>query len=248
MHPLPTNEQIANFYTRQSQRFGPSEVLPHHRARAERLRRIAGPAPLRVLELGSGAGGTAVATAGLGYEVTSVELSPLRVEYARQLASYSTRRIDIREGDFYTANLGEGFGVVAYWNGFGMGNDRDQRRLLRRVSQEWLAPNGVMLMDVFNPIWWARSPREVRVHKDYEACQQTTFDDATCRFVDRWWPIGREAEAIEQTIRCYSPVDLTLLVEGTGMEIERFEVDDHSGLEGLEAVYSYLAVLHPLNA
>ena len=83
---MPT--PVAEFYTLQSRRFGPSGVLDHHRERADRLNLLAGGRkPIRVLELGAGAGGTAAATAEIGHEVTAIELSPLRVEYARELAA-----------------------------------------------------------------------------------------------------------------------------------------------------------------
>jgi len=230
----PVLTPVAEFYTAQSLRFGPSGVLDHHRERARRLdSALAGRTGARVLELGAGSGGTAAATAELGYLVTAIELSPLRASYARELSPLPT----IVEGDFYVANLGEGFDAVVYWNGFGMNEDADQRRLLRRVSNEWLAQDGMMILDVFNPAWWLRAPAEVRVHDAYEACQQTTFDAGSQRFVDRWWPIDAEHEAISQSIRCYAPCDLELLLEGTGLRLAT--IDDCDFTES----YSYRAVL-----
>ena len=232
---------VAEFYTKQSERFGPSGVLPHHLVRAKRLQRIVGDPPAKILELGAGAGGTARATSDAGYAVTAVELSPLRARYALELARGTG--LDVREGDFYREDLGAGFDAVAYWNGFGMGDDEDQRRLLRRVRDEWLRDGGLMLLDIFNPAWWARQPSELRTHDEYAAAQRTTFDDLACRFVDRWWPLDQEDEVIEQSIRCYSPADLRLLVESTGLRVERIEVDDSDDLSRLDDHYSYLAVL-----
>jgi SAM-dependent methyltransferase len=238
---MPTSP--ADFYTAQSQRFGPSGILDHHRERASRLdqalnQRRTG----RVLELGAGAGGTAAATAELGYEVTAIELSPLRAEYARDLASTVNGSLTIVEGDFYTADLGHGYDAVAYWNGFGMNEDADQRRLLRRVADEWLAPGGFMLVDIFNPSWWAQRSTEPRMHEEYQACQQTTFDSRNSRFVDRWWPVDSEQNAIEQSIRCYSPVDLELLLEGTGMSLAGIDTAESMPLGDS---YSYRVVLRP---
>ena len=231
----------ADFYTAQSRRFGPSGILDHHRERAKRVddalvQRRTG----RVLELGAGAGGTAAATAELGYEVTAIELSPLRVEYARDLAKTIHGSLTIIEGDFYTADLGTDYDVVTYWNGFGMNEDVDQRRLLKRVATEWLAPGGFMLVDVFNPSWWAQRPAEPRFHEEYEACQLTTFDSRGSRFVDRWWPIGVEQGAIEQSIRCYSPVDLELLLEGSKMSLTQIDEPDS---QSLSESYSYRVIL-----
>jgi len=57
--------------------------------------------------------------------------------------------------DFLEVDLAGGFDAVAYWNGFGVGTDADQRRLLQRISSEWLRANGVALIEVANPIRWA---------------------------------------------------------------------------------------------
>lgn len=130
-----------------------------------------------------------------------------------------------------------GYDVVAYWNGFGTGDDKDQRRLLRRVANEWLRPDGIAILDAFNPTWWARLSSEPKFHDECKAWQQTRFDPAFSRFVDAWWPDDGSEAAIEQSIRCYSPVDLTLLLEGTGLRIESLEISE------LESAYSYLVVL-----
>jgi hypothetical protein len=66
---------VAAFFDRQAERFGPSGVLPHHQARADRLRQSIGDGPWRVSELGCGSGGTVVACAKRDYTVAVIELS-----------------------------------------------------------------------------------------------------------------------------------------------------------------------------
>ncbi len=44
------------------------------------------------------------------------------------------------------------------------------------------------------------------------------FDGEGCRWIDRWW-LENGGEAIEQSLRCYSPADLRLLLEGTGLAL-----------------------------
>jgi len=41
----------------------------------------------------------------------------------------------------YDVDIGGPFDAVCYWDGFGIGDDQDQRRLLRRIAG-WLAPDG----------------------------------------------------------------------------------------------------------
>lgn len=218
-------DRIAAFYTRKSEWFGPSGVLDHHRARAADFERLCGPAPKRVLELGAGAGGTAAALAERGHHVVAVELSPLRAAYARDLAREPrTGSVTVVEGDFYSADLSGPFDVMCYWDGFGVGSDADQRRLLRRVGG-WLADDGSMLLDVFNPFAWARvAGREERV-EGVSAVQRRAFDPVGGRFIDEWRPVGDPTPPIFQSIRCYAPADLLLLLEGTGLALRRLEVD-----------------------
>lgn len=185
-----------------------------------------------------------MACAKSGYDVTAVELSPKRAAFARDLAAVGVEgRLAVHEDDFYTAELGGFYGAVMYWNGFGVGTDADQRRLLRRVADKWLAPGGLMLVDVFNPTWWARLSEATKRHEEYDAWQRTSYDAPQARFVDRWWSLEDEADALEQSVRCYAPPDLALLVEGTGLRIERIEINGEADLTNLADAYSYLAVL-----
>lgn len=185
-----------------------------------------------------------MACARMGYDVTAVELSPMRAAFARDLAATDIEgRLAVYEDDFYTAELGGFYGAVTYWNGFGVGTDADQRRLLRRVAEEWLAPGGLMLHDVFNPTWWARQSDVTKRHEEYDAWQRTNYDASEARFVDRWWSLEDESDALEQSVRCYGSPDLALLVEGTGLHVDRIEINGKADLTKLAEAYSYLAVL-----
>ncbi len=187
------------------------------RARAAGIEAMCGPGAKRVLELGAGGGATAAAAADLGHSVTAVELSPVRAAYARELAA--DRDVTVVEGDFYTVELDGAFDCVAYWNGFGIGDDADQRRLLRRVATTWLAPGGSVILEVFSPWRWARDAgRTEVVPRDTALVHALDYDPVRSRFVDRWWQEGDEARSITQSGRCYSPADLLLLLETTGLE------------------------------
>ena len=216
---------IIPFYTRRSEQHGPTGVLPHHRARASTIARLCGPAPRRVLELGAGAGGTAAATADLGYEVVAVELTPLRAAYAREIAHQPGReRFAVIEGDFYTVALEGQFDVVTYWDGFGIGADADQRRLLHRIAAEWLAPGGCALLEVFPPWAWAHAAGREERDEEHRQISRLAFDWSGSRFVEYLWNEGQPEAPLRQSIRCYAPVDLALLLEGTGLQLDRVEV------------------------
>ncbi|MEE6259023.1 class I SAM-dependent methyltransferase [Plantactinospora sonchi] len=214
--------------------------------------------PGRVLELGSGYGATAAATAQAGHTVTAVEVSD-RADFAARFArDTAPGSLVVLKEDFYAVRLPGRFDVVCYWNGFGVGSDADQRRLLARIGDEWLTPDGVALVDVANPFVWAgwdgdeehRLPRpELGYH--HELYERTSFDPVTCTAVDTWWSATDPTQRISQRLRCYTPADLSLLLTGTGLVLDRITVGDRTsaptaspGLpELLREQHEYLAVL-----
>ena len=224
---------VKDFYDQTSTWWGPNTDWASHRSRAAALERLAGPGAKRVLDLGAGPGGNAAAMADLGHDVTAVEFSD-RARHARDLAAASRKgRLTVVQEDFYTVQLEGRFDVVCCWEVFGLGSDADQRRLLSRISREWLGPRGCVLMDVYDPARPARDAGTERrlpplpgVPGSVEMIERCHFDPVHSRWTDEWQPVAEPGAALAQTIRCYSPADLLLLLEGTGLALERIEVDD----------------------
>jgi SAM-dependent methyltransferase len=185
------------------------------------------------LELGAGSGRTAAAMADLGHTVVAVELNPTDVQYAQELLKIPRQgSLTILEADFFTVELKGRFDVVCGWQCLGMGSDADQRRLLRRIAHEWLAPGGSALIDVYSPIKPVRDAgTELRlpplpgVPGSVEMIERCHFDPVHCRWIDEWQPTAEPDEALAQTVRCYTPADLILLLESTGLRLKRIQVD-----------------------
>lgn len=177
--------------------------------------------PMRVLELGAGGGTTTVVTAEAGHSVTAVELSPARVTFIRDLVRERDveNAVTVVQGDIHDVDAGGPFDCVMYWNGFGIGSDADQRRLLSRVHDEWLVPEGIFVLDVFSPFRWARvAGQRIERKAVVELVNTNDYDPVTSRFFDTWWPAGHEDEAVTQSARCYTPGDFELLLHHIGME------------------------------
>ena len=200
--------------------------------RAAAIERLCGPGSKRVLELGCGAGHSAAATAACGHSVTALDLSPRRISQAKALLK-ATRQgsLEFLEADFYTVELPGKFDVVTYWDGFGITTDADHRRLLHRIAREWLAPGGSALIDVASPLWVMRRAGTVDrlaplqgVPGSVEMDRRYHFDPLHCRWIDEWQPVAAPENALSQTIRCYTPADFLLLLEGTGLTLQRLEV------------------------
>ncbi len=172
--------------------------------------------PKRLLELGSGGGQFAVAAALLGHDVTALERVPKLVEHACILARDNDVHPDVQQADFYTVQLPAAhYGTICDWDGFGTGSDDDQRRLLRRVTG-WLAPAGRAYIDVYTPWYWAQAAGKAPQLSGFT--REYGFGADGCRMLDTYTP-NDGSEAFTQSLRCYSPADLRLLLEGTGLKL-----------------------------
>jgi SAM-dependent methyltransferase len=232
-------EWVKGFYDQAGLWFGldPQEEGVHA-ARVETVARLCGAGPFRMLELGAGPGATAAAMADAGHQVTAIEMSAARAAQARERAAAPhPGSLTVLEGDFYTVALAERFDVVCCWETFGLGSDADQRRLLRRIAAEWLAPGGCALVDVYSPVRPTREAgSEARLWTAdgaLELIERCYFDPVRGQWIDEWQPVGAPEQALAQTVRCYTPADLLLLLEGTGLALKRVEVGgralDHTG-------------------
>jgi hypothetical protein len=65
---------------------------------------------------------------------------------------------------------------------------------------------------------------------------------------ERMWRVGHEDAALTQSLRCYSPADLHLLLEGTGLsvvDVEPFTDERYSEPCELADAMLHLATLAP---
>ena len=224
---------IKDFYDQAGIWWGADPQAPSvHRMRVETVARLCGSEPGTILDLGTGPGATAAALADAGHHVTAVELSPARAVYARQLAKLPRKgSLVVLEADFYTIDLKEQFDLICCWETFGLGTDAEQRRLLRRIADEWLKPKGRVLMDVYSPVRPARDagterrlPPLAGVPGSVEMINRCHFDAFDSRWIDEWIPVHEPQNALAQAVRCYSPADFFLLLEGTRLRVEDIEV------------------------
>ncbi|THF68003.1 class I SAM-dependent methyltransferase [Deinococcus sp. Arct2-2] len=129
------------------------------------------------------------------------------------MATQYVTPVTVVAGDFYTVDLPLRFDTVCYWDGFGVGTDDDQRRLLARITA-WLQPGATAFIDVYTPWYWAQRAGVTRAEAAYT--QVYGFDAEGCRMTDTYSAPG--AEPVTQSLRCYSPDDLRLLA-GTGLTL-----------------------------
>ncbi|MEE4193851.1 MAG: class I SAM-dependent methyltransferase [Anaerolineae bacterium] len=228
----------------------------------ERLHRLNACVPegrRTILELGAGTGETALFLAEHGYTVTAVDLSPANIALIQKAAHPAVRAV---EGNFLTVPLAGTFDAVCLFETFGMGSDADQHRLLERIRQEWLAQDGCVLMDVYHPFGPIRQSgtqqtldRLPQVPGSVDMTEYSYYDGFTNRWIDIWEPIHAPEERRVQSIRCYTPADLLLLLQGTGLQVsawyhlgKRFDdapelIHEHNRFDDFSQTYTYSVVL-----
>lgn len=178
-----------------------------------------------ILELGAGTGETALFLAHHGYKVTAVDITPENIELIRRMAREEPAVTPIL-GDFQNVKIPKRFDAVVLFETFGMGTDSEQRRLIERIEREWLNPGGVLILDVYHPFGPMRDagnradldalddvPTSVAMH------EYTDYDLVNSRWIDTWEPILHPENAKSQSIRCYTPADLKLLLSESSLDL-----------------------------
>ncbi|TFB22160.1 class I SAM-dependent methyltransferase [Filobacillus milosensis] len=216
----------------------------------DKLETYATPSTKRILELGSGLGQFAVAAAKRGYGVTTIELTEEGVKHAKMLAEKHgvEDQVSIVHGDFYEVEFDKQFDIICYWDGFGIGSDADQQKLLKRVSK-WMKSDALALIDIYTPWYWAKVAGESMSMGGL--ARQYDFDSIECKMVDTWWIKGREEDKVTQYLRCYSPADLKLLIGELNLALDHvepggamnYDEQKYHAKVPLHQAMSYMAVL-----
>jgi SAM-dependent methyltransferase len=225
-------DEIRAFYDSAISWWGESWYEGHNLAgRLALIERMAGKGSKRVLDLGAGSGETASYLAARGYKVTAVDASPACAECIRRRAG-NEKGLEVYEGDFLSLRVPGTFDAVCLFESFGLGTDSEQRALLSRIAEEWLAPGGCAIVDVYHPYGPTReNGTSIRLDRlegipgSVDMTEYTFYDGVEGRWIDLWEPVGNKEASRRQSIRCYTPADLALLLDGTGMRIDKVEFE-----------------------
>lgn len=169
-----------------------------------------------MLELGAGNGGFARAMSNLNVKMTTVELVPELVMFAKE---HSTSDIVIHCADFYKINFEEKFDVVSYLDGFGVGTDDEQLILLKRIKN-WMKDDGCALIDIYQPLYWKKiSGQEMSLSA---AMRKYEYDFINERMLDHWWDPNSPNDLVTQSLRCYTVDEISNLCGEVGLSIVGF--------------------------
>lgn len=208
---------VKPFYKRQFELYSPSHQISESdmSLSAEIIEQV-GKTFETILELGAGNGKLARALAEFNKVITTIELVPEIVEFAKQ--SYNDK-VNSLCGSFYTIELAEKFDLILYIDGFGIGTDKEQIQLLKRIYN-WLADGGIGLIDIYQPKYW-KKVNGIQMSPDSRliVLREYGYDEQTNRMTDTLWKRNSPEDKIVQSLACYTPEEIVALCQEANLEI-----------------------------
>jgi hypothetical protein len=146
---------------------------------------------------------------------------------------------------FYDSEFGT---PQSYFDSFGIGSDDDQKRLLGRINS-WLKPGGKVIIEIGSTWFWARAAgKEIDLGG---AMRSYDFDCNGSRLIDKWWLPENPDEVYFQSLRCYTPADLEMLLSDSKLKLLEimpagtidFEIMEFVEQADLENAMTYFVLL-----
>ena len=227
-HKEGDTEWIKSFYDAAVEWWGESWYDGENlKSRLDVVKKYASETDKRILELAAGTGETAAYFCDNGYLILAVDINHKNIEIITILQK-ERPNLRVTEGDFLKIHINERFPTICMFESFGLGSDKEQQQLLRRVNEEWLTPNGIMILDVyhpFGPIQASGTKRELdrleNIPGSVDMTEYSYYDPIKGRWIDIWEPKSDIKSRKIQSIRCYTPADFILLAESSGLAIEK---------------------------
>jgi len=245
-------EWVKDFYEKQNQwmNYSKRPVDDFDFEKVELVEKFVGKENISILELGSGGGQFSIAAAKKGHEVVAIELNEVMYKNSVDLARKNNlENVEFINDDFYNVNLKKSFDAIVYWDGFGIGEDEDQIKLLNKYS-EFLNDSGKFMIDIYTPWFWSYASGQ---SMEFNNTKRTYgYDAFNNRMIDKWISKKDGDDSVSQSLRCYSPADLKLLIKNTNLEIETvvpgstFNYEDSVFIpkSSLEKAMAYTAIIY----
>ena len=244
-------EWVKEFYEKQNQwmNYSKKPVDEYDFEKVELVEKNLDKDKLTILELGSGGGQFSIAAAKKGHEVVAIELNKTMYDNSLILAKENNlENIRFINDDFYNVSPEKVFDAIVYWDGFGIGEDKDQIKLLNKYSG-FLCDSGKFLIDIYTPWFWSYASGQ---SMEFNNIKRTYgYDAFNNRMIDRWISKENKNDFVIQSLRCYSPADLKLLLKNTTLVIDEvvpgssFNYEDNIFIpkSPLEKAMTYTAII-----
>ena len=233
------NNWTNEFYKMQFEFIGDYPESAYEESAQEILEQI-GKSVKSLLELGAGNGSLARALSTEIDNVTTVELVEEMVIKTRAL---NPSNIDAIHGSFYDVYLPKKFEAIIYIDGFGVGTDADQLKLLKNIHH-WMTDDGFALIDIYQPEHWKKADgfeMYPNPEKMPNIIRKYSYDFEENIMMDTWWHEKDEDLKRTQYLKCYTPEEIHRLCQAAGLNIvgyfpggamdyERMEYKEHAAL------------------
>ncbi len=172
-----------------------------------------------VLELGAGNGALSRSLSMFNKDITTVELVPEMVEFAKRI---DTKNVTSLCGSFYDIDISSTFDTILYIDGFGIGSDKEQLTLLKRIHN-WLNEDGVALIDIYQPNYWKKvNGEEMMPYPNLNVIRIYGYDELLNRMTDTWWEESKSKEKHTQSLSCYSTDEIYDLCKSADLKITAY--------------------------
>lgn len=190
----------------------------YHTESANEILEQAGKSVHSVLELGAWDGSLARALSKYVDQITTVELIK---EMANKAESLNPDNIETIHGSFYDVNLTEKFDAIIYIDGFGVGTNEDQLKLLQNIKY-WMEDDGCALIDIYQPEHWKKADGiEMYLNRrDMPHIKRRySYDFEKDIMMDTWWHEMDDKLNQTQYLKCYTPDEIHDLCKQAGLKI-----------------------------
>lgn len=211
------NNWAHEFYKMQYETIGNYPEEFYQESAKEILEQIGKPVS-RLLELGAWDGSLARVLSTSADHITTVELVEEMTERAKAL---NPDNVEAIHGSFYDVYLPQKFDSIIYMDGFGVGTDEDQVKLLKNIHH-WMDDSGCVLIDIYQPEHWKKAdgiemypnPRNMpHIKRKY------SYDFEKNMMMDTWWHEKDEKLKRTQYLKCYTPEEIYQLCKQARLKI-----------------------------
>ncbi|KOO52019.1 class I SAM-dependent methyltransferase [Viridibacillus arvi] len=208
---------VKHFYKRQFELYPQTQILKESDFKlANQIAEQIGMPFQSVLELGAGNGLLARALSTFDKSVTTIELVSEMVKFAKQ---YNNENITSLCGSFYNIDLNQTFDALLYIDGFGIGTDKDQLALLKRIFN-WLKDDGIGLIDIYQPEYWKKTNgMQMATDPSAKVLREYGYEEKNNRMTDTLWEMNNPDDRIVQSLSCYTPDEIVELCNLANLQV-----------------------------
>jgi len=205
--------------------------MEYSKCRIEELIDLNNYKPTKALELGSGMGLEAINLNLMGVQVDAIEIVEELNSFAGDMQNKFKSNVNFIKKDFFEFAPKTKYDLIYYLDGFGVSSHDDQIRLLEKISN-WLNDNGTCVIEVYNPIYWKKADG-VKMNLTDTVKREYGFDYEKNAFLDTWTSLITDY-AYTQTLQCYSPGEITNMLENSSLVIDSIHPGGAMDFEKLE--------------